>query len=135
MLIAMSNPYESPADETNAGLSNSGWWTGKRRVAAFLFVAPIFLAFPIRYWAFNHAGSWFASTSLEPDHRSVVLGFSYLMLMFCITAFAVFPAFLLLWIDGVKPLMTAIFTILSGLLLLPAVILTSILVSCYVKYG
>ena len=131
----MSNPYESTANRTDAGLQRSGWWIGKRRIAACLFAAPIFLAFPVRYWAFNHAGSWFASTSLEPDHRSVVLGFSYLMLMFCITAFAMFPAFLLLWIDGVKPPVTGIFTILSGLLVLPAVILIWILVSCYIEYG
>ena len=131
----MSNPYESPANGTAAGPPDLRWWTLKRRVAALLFFAPIILAFPLRYWAFNHAGSWFASTNLEPDHRSVVLGFSYLMLMFCVVAFSLFPAFLLLWIDRVKPPVMAIFTVLSGLLLVPAGVLTWILVSCYIEYG
>lgn len=137
-LFVMPNPYHPPpsSDESpERELLKSERWTRKRKVAALLLATPVLLAIPIRYWAFNHAGSWFVSTDLAPEHRTVVLGFSYLMLMFCIFSFCVFPAFTLLWADRVKPMLTGSLAIICGMLLLPALVLTWILVSCYIEFG
>lgn len=55
--------------------------------------------------------------------------------MFCIFSFCVFPAFTLLWADRVKPMLTGSLAIICGMLLLPALVLTWILVSCYIEFG
>ena len=138
VILKMSNPYESPANDLKSSsteLSTAGWWNIKRRVATILFVTPLFLALPVRYWVFNHAGSWLVSTDLEPDHRAVFLGLGYLHMMFSILVFATFPALCLLWHDRVKPWITGTLAVLFGLLLIPAAFLTWILVSCYLQYG
>ena len=138
VILKMSNPYESPtydSEASNIGLSTSGWRTRKRRVATLLFALPFFLALPVRYWVFNHAGSWLVSTDLEPDHRAVFLGLGYLHMMFSILVFATFPALCLLWHDRVKPWITGTLAVLFGLLLIPAAFLTWILVSCYLQFG
>ncbi len=96
---------------------------------------PFLLAFPIRYWVFNIAGSWFVSTDLEPDHRDAFLGLMYIPLILSISVFATFPAFLLLWIDRWHRLVTGALTVIFGLLLIPAILFIGILIQSYFQFG
>ncbi|MEQ8791833.1 MAG: hypothetical protein RIC55_36590 [Pirellulaceae bacterium] len=100
-----------------------------------LIATPFLLEYPIRYWVFNIAGGWLVSTELDPDQRQAFLGLMYIPLMFSITVLAMFPAFLLLWIDRWLTVLSAMLTILLGLLLIPALIFLAIGVESYLKFG
>lgn len=115
--------------------ARNSWWTGRRRIAIWLIVLPILVAIPLHYWVFHHAGSWFVSDHLEPEHRAVFLVLGYAQLMYSVCAFCFFPAFALLWYDGCKPILTGVLTVLTGILVLPALLFTWVLISCYIKFG
>jgi hypothetical protein len=100
-----------------------------------LIATPFVLALPVTYWVFHMAGSWFVSTDLEPNHRAAFLGLMYTPLMMSITVFAMFPAFLLLWIDRWHPVVSGTLTVLFGVLLMPSLIFIGICVHSYWKHG
>lgn len=81
----------------------------------------------------NYAGGWLVSDELEPDHRAAFLGLAYLAIMFTLTVFAYFPAFLILWLARVQPMFSGLLTVLFGFLMLPASFFAWTLISSFVQ--
>ena len=125
-----TNPYSS-ASQADASTAR----TRTRKVAISLIAAPFLLAFPLHYWAMNHAGSWFVSTGLEPDHRSGFLGLMYVGLIMSIAVWCFFVASILLWRDRFYPLVSGIAAMVFGLLAVPAGFFLAIGISAYFKFG
>lgn len=128
------NPYVSPelSPQRPAHLSARGL---RRWIALALVVAPFALALPLRYWALNHAGGWFVSTDLEPDHRREFLGLMYFGLILSIGVWCVFSASVLLWLDRLCPVLTGVSAIVFGLMAIPAGLFLAIAISSYFKFG
>lgn len=128
------NPYASPNHHSKQ-LASAVPRRHKRWVAYALIIAPFVLALPLRHWALNHAGSWFVSTDLEPDHRLVFLSQMYLGLILSIGIWCLFGASILLWRDSFYPVLSGIAALFFGLLAVPAGLFLAIGVDAYFKYG
>lgn len=100
-----------------------------RWMAYALAAAPFILALPLRYWALNHAGGWFVSTDLEPDHRRRLLGVMHLGLILSTGVWCFFGASILLWRDRFYPVLSAVGAFIFGLLAIPAAIFLAIGIS------
>ncbi len=104
-------------------------------LATMFIAAPFLSAMPLRYWVFNHAGSWFVSTDLSPDHRAAFLGLMYIPLLMSLTILCFFPAAVLLWRERFLPLLSGIAAILLGIMLIPAIGFIAIGISSYLRHG
>jgi membrane protein required for beta-lactamase induction len=105
-----------------------------RWIALSLISMPFILALPVNYLALNHFGSWFVSTSLEPEHRRVWLGIMYLGLMLAISIWCFFAASILLWRDRLFPVISGFASLVFGILAIPAGVFIAIFVGSYFKY-
>ena len=133
-----TNPYQPPGEERQASVrarSRARRWITKRRVAVFLIAVPFLLVFPVGYWVFNVAGDWYVNTDLEPDHRGAHLAVLYIGEMMCVVVLAMFPAFLLLWLDRWHPGLTGPLTIIFGVLMIPALVWIFIHVEGYLEFS
>ena len=74
--------------------------TRRRRLAVCILALPIIVYGPFRYWVFHHAGGWFVAADLEPEHRAVHLGETFLLTFMAFCAVIVFLSLLLLYVDG-----------------------------------
>jgi hypothetical protein len=109
--------------------------TTVRRIAVGLFAAPLLLSPLLRYWTFHLAGSWFVSTRIDPDHRRIELGFSYLVLMASVTAICVFLGLLLLFIDKYRRRVVGVLLLPATICMLPALFFFWILLDSYIRNG
>lgn len=126
-------PNDNPEDESLPPERRRN--RAKRWLAFGLLAFPFALAFPLRYWAMNYAGSWFVSSDLEPDHRRAFLGLMYLGFMAAIAVWSFFGASVLLWLDRFHPVISAFAAILFGLLAIPAGVFLAIGVSSYFRFN
>lgn len=133
------NPYETPSSYSDlktksAVASVPKRWISKRQLAALLVATPLVGALPIRFWVLHIAGGWLVSSQLEFEHRQALLSLVYFPLMMSMTILALFPAFLLLWLDRWYTIISSIATIFLGLLMIPSLFFLAVCVATYLKY-
>jgi hypothetical protein len=102
-----------------------------RIIACVLLACPFVVVWPIRYWVYRVAGGWFVSTNIDFDQRQMFLTLMFILLMASITVFSYFGASVLLWSSRWRPALSKAFTIVFGLLLLPASWFLSVLMRFY----
>ncbi len=126
------NPYQ-PTDTTALAPEKS---VSKRtaNVAVSLLLAPFIVAFPIRYWVFNIAGTWIVSTNVEHEPRRGYLGLMYLALLASISIIFWFASALLFWKTRFHPLLSGFAAIVLGLLMIPAIGFIAICIDSYIRY-
>ena len=129
-----TNPYVSPEKSPQCS-SQLSTHSRRRWIALALVSAPFVLAIPLRYWAFNHAGGWFVSTDLEPDHRRAFLGLMCSGLILSIGILCFFGASVLLWLDRFYPAFSGGMAIVFGLLAIPTGLFLVIGINSYLKFG
>lgn len=128
-----ANPYDSPKHEARPAVKPvSG---RKRWIAFYLIGAPFVLTAPLRYWALHHAGGWFVSTDLDPEHRRALLGLMCFGLLLSISIWCFLAASILLWLDRFFPFVSALAAFVFGVLAIPAGIFIAICIRSYIEFG
>jgi heme A synthase len=106
-----------------------------RLTGVALLVSPLLLAYPLFYWAFNLAGTWFVTTRLLPEQRVIHLRFAYVMLMTMVVGLTCFWGLLLVYLGGYKRQVIGWLLIPSGLLLLLGAFLAFFMIASYIKFS
>jgi hypothetical protein len=129
------NPFESPGADSETSDCLSKKSSVRKGIALAAFAMPFLLAYPLHYWVMNHAGSWFVTTRLEPEHREGHLRLMYQPLIASVAVPFFFTGAIMLWKDRCFPRLTGLLALLFGVLLIPALIWIGIGVYCFFEYG
>jgi hypothetical protein len=137
------NPYSPPVHAEPKGIggsvpvprSTSIIGTTKRRIALAVFLLPLLLALPVRYWVFHVAESWFVSTEIDPDQRRMFVGLMYLLVMAAVVGASIFPGLLFLFIDGYRRILTGWLMVPAFLGFVFALLIFASMVDAYRKFA
>ena len=109
--------------------------TRRRRFALSLLALPILVYSPFRYWVFHHAGGWFVAADLEPEHRAMHLGETFILILVAFCAVVVFLSLLLLYLDGYRRKPTGWLLVPSALAALLGAAVLAITGGCYFRFS